>query len=226
MKPGRLSVPLRHWAVLAGGLTVLGVGLVLPRVRPVTEPEGAGTMAALRADLATLPPDAESQLTALRARQIPAAAHDPLAEARAALGGAWEVATLNDSDCYVFAARDPGASRWPEIVAAVQALESIRGLVVTAAKIDSAGSRVARHFSHVGIQVRLKAVARPSGNPVRRAPSHSPDRVPDGGTAGLRETGPVPPAAGLPPAPPAIPADDSGSRPRGASGPATRSSGR
>ncbi|MBL9219046.1 MAG: hypothetical protein JNG82_11195 [Opitutaceae bacterium] len=211
-------IPAPVWAMLLFALAWLAVVLAVRHLRPVGVPAAVAEVAALRADLAGLPADAERQLAEWRQAHPLESADRPAMAADEALGGPW-VAAAN-LDAVTFRPAEPAAVHWTDIIAAVERLENLPGLTVQGIRIETTGSRTARQFGAVELTARIIPTLRPM-NPVRRA--EEPRAGPGSGreSAGLRETGSGPLPAVRPPPPPAIPAAGSVSRPGVASVPAT-----
>jgi hypothetical protein len=218
MNPPQPRIPARIWAMLLFALVWLGVVLAVRHLRPVGVPAAATEVAALRAELAAWPADAEHQLMVWRQAHPPESAGGPMMTADAALGPPWAFTRRPDS--VTFRPAEPAALRWTDIVGAVERLENLPGLTVQGIWIETTGSRTLRQFGTIELIVQVLPAVRPV-NPVRRA--EEPSAGPGSGreSAGLRETGSGPLAAVRPPPPSAIPAAGSVSRPGAASGPAT-----
>lgn len=221
MNPTRPPIPTQTWAMLLLALVWLGAVLGVRHFRPVGVPAAAVVVAALRADLATLPAGIEHQLAEWhQAHPTEPSGASALGRSATVLGLPWGNIPGPDGRSSIYSAAEPTALRWTDIVGAVERLESQPGLTVQGIRIETGGSRTLRQFSAVEITVQVLPEERPL-NPVRRA--EEPHAGPGSGreSAGLRETGSGPLAAVRPPPPPAIPAAGSVSRPGAASGPAT-----
>lgn len=206
--------------MLLFALVWLAVVLAVRHLRPVGVPAVTAEVAALRAELAALPADAERQLAKWRQAHLPEIPNGPHPTADAALAAPWLSVASSDGLSSIYKANDPVALRWSDIIAAVERLEKRPGLTVQGVRIETTGSRTVRQFSAAEITVQAIPALRPL-NPFRRP--EEPGAGPGSGreSAGLRETGSDPLAAVRPPPPPAIPAAGSVFRPGAASGPAT-----
>jgi len=211
-------IPARIWAMLFFALVWLGVVLVVRHLRPVGVLASAATVSALRADLASLPADAERQLADWRKAHPPESAIGSTIAPDAVLGVPW--ISFTNSGSITFRPAEPAALRWTDIVGAVERLENLPGLTMQGIRIETTDNRTVRQFGIIELIVQILPMMRPV-NPVRRA--EEPSAGPNSGreSAGLRETGSGPLAAVRPPPPPAIPTAGSVSRPGAASGPAT-----
>ncbi len=212
------KIPGRTWATLFLTLCWLGAVLGVRHLRPVGPPPAAAIVAALRAELTSLPTDAERRLAEWRQAHPPESESDPTAVMGSALGPPWKQVTGPDG--VIFRPAEPAALRWADIVGAIERLEKLPGLKVQGVQIETTGSRTLRQFGVVELTVQVLPGPRPV-NPVRRAEEPRAGPGSGRGSAGLRETGSDPFAAGRPPPPPSNPAAGSVSRPCAASGPAT-----
>ncbi len=205
-------VPITRGAWILLGLSAIlaGVGLALPRLRPV--PSAVDTeLVALRGEREALARNDDATLEKLRqqSKALPTAAWS-VEKFTARVGTGWRIEWQypNGTSRSVLLSRStPHLHDWPDYLRFLKSWTDQPGIVLESFDVTANGSAQARELDQVAIGLRVVLTVAPIGNAERDSPNLVPLPVaPAEGAATTRKIGPVPslrrPAASAePPAP-------------------------
>lgn len=194
----RPAVSLAQWSWLAASVALLIGAIALRQLRPALASEAASEVATLRAERETLQSVDPGQLALWRKRYAELASErwteTELSELQREIGPRWRWReTERSGDARRFRVTASEGIAWLEILAVLATLEARSNLTVEAVGIATSGTRSARSFALVEIELALRGSADGPGHtaaPVspnldRRARVLSPGRsAPDTAAGG------------------------------------------